>query len=230
MNDENQKYGLPELKKYPMPDRPHVRSAIRFFNYVDPEHEEELARAILARMKEYGMTFDGFTVGEENRFHKYIPESELKHHGIVGMKWGVRRYQNPDGTLTELGKKHYKKLDDKWVKKNSEKIRAKAYKQSKREMKKVSRKLDRKYDVKIEKERQGRKYMNEYNKALADLMTSKVKDLSSPSGKVVKFVAKRGGYGVHMALADPGYDMDKVKNGVWENGRVAYKTNVLEKR
>ena len=32
-------------------------------------------------------------------------DSVIKHHGIKGQKWGVRRYQNPDGTLTELGKK-----------------------------------------------------------------------------------------------------------------------------
>lgn len=31
--------------------------------------------------------------------------NELYHHGIKGQKWGVRRFQNPDGTLTELGKK-----------------------------------------------------------------------------------------------------------------------------
>ena len=31
----------------------------------------------------------------------------LQHHGVKGMKWGVRRYRNPDGTLTEEGKKHY---------------------------------------------------------------------------------------------------------------------------
>lgn len=34
-------------------------------------------------------------------------ETYLAHHGILGMKWGIRRYQNEDGTLTEAGKKHY---------------------------------------------------------------------------------------------------------------------------
>lgn len=34
-------------------------------------------------------------------------ENELQHHGILGMKWGVRRYQNKDGSLTPAGKKRY---------------------------------------------------------------------------------------------------------------------------
>lgn len=33
---------------------------------------------------------------------------ELYHHGIKGMKWGVRRYQNKDGSLKPEGKKHYR--------------------------------------------------------------------------------------------------------------------------
>lgn len=45
-------------------------------------------------------------------------EYELYHHGVKGMRWGVRRYQNADGSLTEKGKK---KLED-WKLKESDRI------------------------------------------------------------------------------------------------------------
>lgn len=37
----------------------------------------------------------------------------LAHHGIKGMKWGIRRFQNPDGTLTAAGKKRYLRQEQK---------------------------------------------------------------------------------------------------------------------
>lgn len=107
---QDPKYGLPKLKKYPMPDAAHVRSAIKFFNYVTPSNEQELANAILARMDEYGISPDSMNVGDENRFKKYLTaKTELKHHGIKGQRWGVRRFQNPDGTLTRAGKRRERK-------------------------------------------------------------------------------------------------------------------------
>lgn len=36
-----------------------------------------------------------------------VYRNELYHWGVKGQKWGIRRYQNKDGTLTSAGKKHY---------------------------------------------------------------------------------------------------------------------------
>ena len=225
-DDEDKKYGIPELSKYPMPDAKHVRSAIKFFNYVTPAYEKELARSILKRMREYGMSFDDFTVGEENRFSKYIPkETSLEHHGILGQKWGVRRYQNEDGTYTKAGLRRLHKLDKKWVKKNERKLYNYAYNKSKNEINDFVR---RELNPNIQKYNKNRKisatYANAYSRKLAQLMNKHIGDIESPSGKVVRFVAMRGEMKVATALADRGYDMRQVKSGVYgSSGKIAYK-------
>ena len=65
-------------------------------------------------------------------YGNFISEAELYHWGIKGMKWGVRRYQNEDGTLTPAGRKRIEKKYQKWAKKKTEKITAKAKKASQR--------------------------------------------------------------------------------------------------
>ena len=41
--------------------------------------------------------------------YEFQRESDLMHYGVMGMKWGIRRYQNPDGTLTAEGQNKLKK-------------------------------------------------------------------------------------------------------------------------
>ena len=47
---------------------------------------------------------------------------ELYHHGILGQKWGIRRFQNEDGSLTSKGKARYKDDDQEGAKKSRKTI------------------------------------------------------------------------------------------------------------
>lgn len=66
--------------------------------------------------------------------------SELEHHGILGQKWGVRRYQNADGTLTAAGRARLAK-----PKTSTEKWKYKQIKQIDKLYEKSYRKLDKAY-------------------------------------------------------------------------------------
>lgn len=52
-----------------------------------------------------------------NIYLRHAYPNELYHHGIKGQRWGVRRFQNPDGSLTPAGKKRYYNTDGTLTKK-----------------------------------------------------------------------------------------------------------------
>ena len=55
-------------------------------------------------------------------------QGELYHHGIKGQKWGVRRFQNKDGSLTPAGKRRYDEPNDGRKTSESKSKEAKQYK------------------------------------------------------------------------------------------------------
>ena len=53
---------------------------------------------------------------------QYQNTDELYHHGVPGQRWGFRRYQNPDGTLTPAGRRRANKLAEKYAKVTGKKL------------------------------------------------------------------------------------------------------------
>ena len=148
-------------------------------------------------------------------------ENNLTRYGILGMRWGVRR------TQAQLGK--LSKKDNKWIEKNSDKITDKVRNKSSKELNKYASELMKDPHAVTKSGKLSSATINSYNRKMASLMNDKVSGLTSPSGIVVQFVAKRGEIGVFMALADQGYNMNQLKNGIYDSGKVAYKKTVVDK-
>ncbi len=151
----------------------------------------------------------------------------LQHHGIFGMHWGIRRFQNPDGSLTPKGQVRLDKKDNKWASTKGEKIKQKVQKSVSNDMNEFVRtQLAMSY---TSKGKISSSTILRYNNKLAQLMNSRIPDIQAPSGRVLRFVAKRGEIGVHTAVADAGYDLTQLKRGVFDSGKVAYKKENLMK-
>ena len=146
----------------------------------------------------------------------YEYENELYHYGVKGMKWGVRRYQNADGTLTDKGKKRvseeYKKHSVKTTNdldRNYWKRYANAYNKAANDMNNgMIDKYNADYDKKLGSKAKDHDYLNdsEYNSGYEKMFYKQVTKHYNEA--TVKEMTSNKNYKKAQALIDK-YDMTK---------------------
>lgn len=107
---------------------------------------------------------------------------EMYHHGILGQKWGVRRFQNKDGTLTAAGQKRLEKKDAKWAHRNHDKIVSKARKDVSKELDQYANQLLKNPSSVTSKGKISSSAINSYNRKMAELMNESVKNVTGTFG------------------------------------------------
>ena len=143
-------------------------------------------------------------------------EDELYHFGVKGMKWGVRKYQNEDGSLTSLGKKRDKMLSDrKTAKKHSTTSNMVKAEYSRREFE------DAKTRLKLENQKKKSKRQQDLEKKYIDQGFAKdeaeIKAYNRAKTETILKVA--GGIALASAAAYVAYKhYDKVTDRVFEKG------------
>jgi hypothetical protein len=143
-------------------------------------------------------------------------DDELYHFGVKGMKWGVRRYQNEDGSLTSLGKKRDKMLSDrKTAKKHSTTSNMVKAEYSRREFE------DAKTRLKLENQKKKSKHQQDLEKKYIDQGFAKdeaeIKAYNRAKTETILKVA--GGIALASAAAYVAYKhYDKVTDRVFEKG------------